>query len=298
MKNPENKQGKYAYLEQLTTEELDELLRLDFNADEEDADPELVLAIMEVIMKREPESIPQIKPEETWKTFQARNLTEEPENEAEQEEKQEKVISFPQEYQLPHKRKRWLTSVVAAACAVFVFCAPVAHGSTVLETMVNWKQSTFSLPNQQETGTVAVLTNPDYLKVVEAVKAYTDTPLLPNWYPDGTTVDYVEDNSDDNVLSYCVAFTRAEQRFSLYVLAYDEESSMNSTYEKNANSGAVQYTSDGMPYYVMKNVEQTAAIWQGDKAEYSLSGFLTEEEIADMLNSIDLGDDENVQNEA
>lgn len=94
MKNPENQQGKYAYLEQLTMEELDELLRLDFNANEEDADPELVLAIMEVIMKREPESIPQIKPEETWKTFQARNLTEEPENEAEQEEKQEGLMSI------------------------------------------------------------------------------------------------------------------------------------------------------------------------------------------------------------
>ena len=175
MKNPENQQGKYAYLEQLTMEELDELLRLDFNANEEDADPELVLAIMEVIMKREPESVPQIKPEETWKTFQARNLTEEPEQTTDEkaEQEEENIV----EYQLPRKRKRWLTSVVAAACAVFVFCAPVAHGSTILETMTNWKQSTFSLPNQQESGTVAVLTNPDYLKVVETVKDATGTAL-------------------------------------------------------------------------------------------------------------------------
>lgn len=295
MKYPEKQQGKDAYLEQLTTEELDELLRLEFNADEEDADPELVLAIMEVIAKREPEDIPPTDPEETWKTFQARNLTKPSEQTTEDTNtKQEETIV---EYQPPHRRKRWFASVVAAACAVFVFCAPVAHGSTILETMTNWKQSTFSLPNQQETGTVAVLTNPDYLKVVEAVKAYTDTPLLPNWYPDGTTVDYVENNSDDNVLSYCVSFTRAEQRFSLSVFTYNEGSSMNSTYEKNENSGSVQYTSGGMPYYVMENMERTVAIWQGDKAEYSLSGFLTEEEIADMLNSIDLGDDENVQNE-
>lgn len=294
MKNPENQQGKYAYLEQLTTEELDELLRLDFNASEEDADPELVLAIMEVIMKREPESVPQIKPEETWKTFQARNLTEEPEqttdDRAEQEE--ENIV----EYQLPRKRKRWLTSVVAAACAVFVFCAPVAHGSTVLETMVNWKQSTFSLPNQQETGTVAVLTNPDYLKVVEAVKAYTDTPLLPNWYPDGTTVDRVEDHSSDSVLGYYISFSKAEEEFNLFIIAYSTESSMSSMHEKNENSGTVQYTSGGMPYYLMENLERTVAVWQGKTAEYSLSGSLTKEDIEHMINSIDLGDDENVQN--
>lgn len=293
MKNPKNQQGKYAYLEQLTTEELDELLRLEFNADEEDADPELVLAIMEVIMKREPESIPQIKPEETWKTFQARNLTEEPENEAEQEEKQEKVISFPQEYQLPHKRKRWLTSVVAAACAVFVFCAPVAHGSTILETMTNWKQSTFSLPNQQESGTVAVLTNPDYLKIVEAVKDATGTALLPNWYPDGTTVDYAEDNSTDTALSYCISFSNGKQVFLLSIFVYDENHSISSIYEKNEDSGSVRYASNGMPYYLLENVEDTAATWQGSTAEYCLSGVLTQEEVEHMINSIDIGDDNN-----
>lgn len=291
MKNPENQQGKYAYLEQLTTEELDELLRLDFNASEEDTDPELVLAIMEVIMKREPESVPQIKPEETWKTFQARNLTEEPENEAEQEEKQEKVISFPQEYQLPHKRKRWLTSVVAAACAVFVFCAPVAHGSTILETMTNWKQTTFSTPDQQETGTVAVLTNPDYLKVVEAVENATGTALLPNWYPDGMTVEQVEDNSDDNLLSYVIVFSKEKQHFLLSVLTYDKNSAMNSMYEKNEDSGDVRYTSGGMPYYVMENLERTVVVWKDKTAEYNLSGFLTQDELEYMMNSIDTGDD-------
>lgn len=287
MKNPKNQQGKYAYLEQLTTEELDELLRLEFNADEEDADPELVLAIMEVIAKREPEDIPPIDPEETWKTFQARNLTKPSEQTTEDTNtKQEETIV---EYQPPHRRKRWFASVVAAACAVFVFCAPVAHGSTILETMTNWKQSTFSLPNQQETGTVAVLTNPDYLKVVEVVKAYTDTPLLPNWYPDGTTVDYVEDNSLNGIVDYCISFTKGEQTYSLFIFMCGENDTMKSTYEKDTNSGSVRYTSNGMPYYTVKNLERNVVIWQGKMSEYCISGYLSEEEIEQMMDSIDLG---------
>lgn len=289
MKNPKNQQGKYAYLEQLTTEELDELLRLEFNADEEDADPELVLAIMEVIAKREPEDIPPIDPEETWKTFQARNLTKPSEQTTEDTNtKQEETIV---EYQPPHRRKRWFASVVAAACAVFVFCAPVAHGSTILETMTNWKQSTFSLPSQQETGTVAVLTNPDYLKVVETVKDATGTALLPNWYPDGTTVEQVEDNSNDNFLSYSIILSKAKQHLLLSALTYDKNSTINSMYEKNEDSGDVQYTSGGMPYYVMENLERTVVVWKDETAEYSLSGFLTQDELERMMNSIDLGDD-------
>lgn len=240
-------------------------------------------------MKREPESVPQIKPEETWKTFQARNLTEEPEQTTDEkaEQEEENIV----EYQLPRKRKRWLTSVVAAACAVFVFCAPVAHGSTILETMTNWKQSTFSLPNQQESGTVAVLTNPDYLKVVETVKDATGTALLPNWYPDGTTVEQVEDNSNDNFLSYSIILSKAKQHLLLSALTYDKNSTINSMYEKNEDSGDVQYTSSGMPYYVMENLERTVVVWKDETAEYSLSGFLTQDELERMMNSIDLGDD-------
>lgn len=236
MKNPKNQQGKYAYLEQLTTEELDELLRLEFNANEEDADPELVLAIMEVIAEREPEDIPPIDPEETWKTFQARNLTKPLEQTTEDTNtKQEETIV---EYQPPHRRKRWFASVVAAACAVFVFCAPVAHGSTVLETMVNWKQSTFSLPGNQESGTSAVLKNPDYLKVVDAVKEQVENPLLPNWYPDGTTVDFVEDCSVDGSLDYCVSFFKDTESFSFFITTYSENDSAKNIYEKDAGSGA------------------------------------------------------------
>ena len=289
MKHPEKQQGNYAYLEQLTTEELEELLRLDFNADEEDADPELVLAIMEVIQTREPENIPPIQPEETWKTFQARNLTEAPQQTTEQPAAQTKETV--EKYQFPRKRKRWLTSVVAAACAVVVLCAPVAHGSTVLETMVNWKQSTFSLPGNQESGTVAVLTNPDYLKVVDAVKNATDTALLPNWYPDGTTVDFIEDNSMNGSVDYCVSFSRGEQNFILFVFVYREGASVSTVYEKNENSGSVQYTSDGMPYYLMENMDRTVAVWQGKTAEYSISGYLTDKEIEHMMNSIDAGSD-------
>ena len=62
-------------------------------------------------------------------------------------------------------------------------------------------------------------------------------------------------------------------------------------YEKNEDSGDVQYTSSGMPYYVMENLERTVVVWKDETAEYSLSGFLTQDELERMMNSIDLGDD-------
>ena len=64
---------------------------------------------------------------------------------------------------------------------------------------------------------------------------------------------------------------------------------MKSTYEKDTNSGSVRYTSNGMPYYTVKNLERNVVIWQGKMSEYCISGYLSEEEIEQMMDSIDLG---------
>ena len=49
---------------------------------------------------------------------------------------------------------------------------------------------------------------------------------------------------------------------------------------------------NGTPYYVMKNLERNVVIWQGDKEEYCLSGYLTDQEIERMMESISTGGNE------
>lgn len=58
MNDPKNKLGQYAGLEQLSTQALEDLLQQDFAAGEDHSNPDLVMAIMEVMEQRTPQAAP------------------------------------------------------------------------------------------------------------------------------------------------------------------------------------------------------------------------------------------------
>lgn len=201
------KEGTYSRLEKLSDQELQSLLWKDFvTFGEEGPDLDLVLNVTKVIQQRNGNIENTDDVESALAKFHSRyNLNEKITSPNTKKRGQVQIV--------PPKAKRLFSTIAATACAFLIFCAPVAHGSTILETMVNWKQSTFSLPNQQSSGTVAVLTTPDYLKVVDAVSTRAGSSLLPNWYPKDTVVNYVEDNSSENTLDYCIPERRKTLRF-------------------------------------------------------------------------------------
>ena len=285
MIHPIEKEETYRRLEKLSDQELRSFLWKDFVAfGEEGPDLDLILNVTKVIQQRD-ENIENADDVESALAKFHSTYDLNPKRTFPKTKRHEKMQG------VPPKVKRLVSTVAATACALIVFCAPVAHGSTILETMVNWKQSTFSPPNQQSSGTVAVLTTPDYLKVVDAVSTCAGSSLLPNWYPEDTVVNYVEENSSPNTLDYCISFSRGEKDFAISILVYDEINQPSSVYEKNRGSGSVCYPDSGMPYYLMKNLERSVAVWQGKTSEYCILGFLTTEEIQHMMNSIIIGDE-------
>ena len=60
MNDPKNKLGQYAGLEQLSTQALEDLLQQDFAAGEDHSNPDLVMAIMEVMEQRTPQAAPAV----------------------------------------------------------------------------------------------------------------------------------------------------------------------------------------------------------------------------------------------
>lgn len=282
---PTEKKGKYLGLENLSDQELRLLLWKDFAAfGEEGPDEELISSAMLVMQQRAGDRENSAEAVRALAEFH-RN------HDLNQTRRRPRGKHRENRKPVYLKVKRACSALAATACALLIFCAPVAHGSTILETMVNWKQSTFSFPDQKETGTVAVLTTPDYLKTVDAISSRTGASLLPTWYPEDTEVNCVEDNSSDSTLDYCILFSRGEQDFAISVLVYEEGNRPTSVYEKNKDSGSACYTDSGMPYYLMKNMEKSVAVWQGKTSEYCILGFLTTEEIQHMMNSIRMGDE-------
>ena len=186
------------------------------------------------------------------------------------------------------KRRRWLPAAVAAACVTVFLCAPVAQGSTVAESLVNWQKPTFSFPVTPSGAMADIVADPDYHAAQSAILAKTSTPLLPTWYPKGTTVAQVTDASTNKALVYRIDFTRDEQPFSLTLSIYDSKESIpNTVYEKDAGSGRIYYDKQGQPYYILSQQGQPTAIWRKGPAECILTGALTEQEVERILSSIE-----------
>ena len=83
MNDPKNKLGQYAGLEQLSTQALEDLLQQDFAAGEDHSNPDLVMAIMEVMEQRMPQAAPAVDVDAAWNAFRAGNIAPmEPEAEA------------------------------------------------------------------------------------------------------------------------------------------------------------------------------------------------------------------------
>lgn len=287
MKQPEEIRKTYPGLEALSVEELDDLLQEEFLLSDQDGpDTDLIQAILAEIQIKEGTTTPSEEAQASLEAF----FADQDQREAAPEEPT--VIPFPHKpkKERTHHRKRWLPSVVAAACLVCFLCAPVAHGSTALESMVNWKKSTFVLPGGED-NKLPVVTDSEYLEVLDEVKSRSDVPLLPTWFPEGTELSSVEKNVDDELYVCCMFFTKGEQTFALDVYLYNEDTNITVTHEKNAGSGQVKYTKKGMPYYVMQNVDRNVAVWSTKRSDVSISGYLSEREIDRMIESIDVGDE-------
>lgn len=287
MKQPEEIRKTYPGLEALSVEELDDLLQEEFLLSDQDGpDTDLIQAILAEIQSKEGTTTPSEEAQASLEAF----FADQDQREAAPEEPT--VIPFPHKpkKERTHHRKRWLPSVVAAACLVCFLCAPVAHGSTALESMINWNKATFVLPGGED-NRLPVVTDPEYLEVLDEVKSRSDVPLLPTWFPEGTELSTVEKNADDELYVCCMFFTKGEQTFALDVYLYNEDTNITVTHEKNAGSGQVKYTKKGMPYYVMQNVDRNVAVWSTKRADVSISGYVSERDIDRMIESIDVGDE-------
>lgn len=302
MKDPKTLLGNYPGLEQLTTQELEDLLRQDFAAGEGHSDPDLVTAILEVIAQRTPDEALPVDTDTAWASLRARTL-DKPHDPAPTEE-EPKVEPFP----APKRRRPRRPWVVAAVvCLLVCLLAVPVQGQSLLESLVSWTGSTFTFLPQEDTGeepaNLPSLADPSfsareefsddeiyskvvYQQVEEAVADLTDRPVLPTWYPEGSLLTRVEENPMDDGYYLVLVFSLNGNEFSVAVTVYDSEKEMDiRNYEKNEGSPE-EYPVHGITHYIMGNMARNVAIWRNGNVECSIQGFLTVNQLEQMIDSI------------
>lgn len=311
MNKPKNTLGKYPWLEQLSTQALEDLLRQDFAAGEGHSDPDFVAAILEVIAQRTPDETLPVDTDTAWASLRARTL-DKPHDPTPTEE-DPKVVPFPdpkpprQEPPAKSRRPRRPWVVAAVVCLLVCLLAVPVQGQSLLETLVTWTGSTFSfLPQEgagEEPATLPSQADPDfssreafaddeayseavYPQVQAAVASLTDRPVLPTWYPEGSLLTRVEENPMDDGYMLLAAFSLNGEEFHICVTVYNTEEEMDvRNYEKNEGMPE-EYPVHGITHYIMGNMARNVAIWRNGNVECSIQGFLTVDQLEQMIDSI------------
>ena len=198
MKYPTEKSKKYPGLEQLSTAELEDLLRRDFAASgDDDASMALITEIMEVIQDREAQQELPVDEDTAWEMFLERNIRNAvTSNEEVPDMDKTQKTGNKKENKFHRKKWRWAASVAAVICLATCLFAPSAMAKDAVRSFVQWSAHTFSI----SLGEVSpfYLDSATYDQMKRKTEELTELPVLPTAYPKGAELIQIDECSGFN----------------------------------------------------------------------------------------------------
>lgn len=270
--------GDLSKYDVMTTEELEEILRLDAQAPEEqESDTEMILYVMEVLAARKRNNGHTGKTAlEAYESFK-QNYKPEVDN-IETTRNVPTKITFP----------RWLRCLTATAAVLAILLVgsvtAQAFGLNIWEAVVKWTQETFHFG---EWGNANINNDLPYTSLREALEeGEITTALAPDWFPGGYELVDIKVDIKPLQTAYKAIYTNGEQDLRITVRDYLDEIPV---YVEQSDGLVEEYEVSGITYYLFENNERTQAVWIVDSYECRITGELTIEELKIMIDSIEKG---------
>ena len=268
----------YAFLEEFSTEQLEEMIRADLH-NREGGQEELIDHILEVIAHRRQDSGESGGADRALESFYEHYNTPEgssrslypcmePAASTEQEP--------PDTHRTRHRRRtRFIWPVSIAACIVLIITPRVMGYENLFTLLGQWTDSIlfFQEPNSTEdseatTGTESLQT---FATLEEAISAFGITEkVVPSCFPDGFTVQNVSgyEGLETGQIEIQALYTNAEgARITLFYTCGGTASLQ--IYEK-ADQEAEVYFQKGVAYYLFANAGENAAVWSVGELQCSI----------------------------
>ena len=285
---------KYPIFEQLSTEELNNLLAQDFAAmDEEGPDVDYIVAIMEVINKREQAAEHQSDVDAAWKEFQ--------------EQYQGQAVAFDRSNYCetdsshrdqssstsPSSKKSHTLRLLLIAVIMIALLGGTASGfGRVFQAVVNWTAETFGFesPYGEKSAAESTAQKDPYIDLRLAVLEYTSLPVIPNWAPEGTVKESesktrVTERKDSIVLSG--SYQVGTRQFIIRIRVYNESlTDYTSIYQWDAKQTVLSYNAGGLNHNIVCNNQKSSVAWTNENVECLIQGDLNVEELETMIDSI------------
>ena len=293
-----NRDGSYAYLDQLSTAQLMELLRADYESKENGCD-DVVFHILEVMEEREKQASSSQLPDqkEAWDEFQQYyNI---PEGDGlslypSQAECKEQAASPETPAHEPGKAKvhtrRWLKQVLAVAAVVAVLftrmVAGQAAGFDVFGAIARWTNETFHFVMTSEND----LADDDecYRTMAAAFEEYGfPVDMIPTWRPSRYETLQLKDVSNRSIDSIYASFLGdGGQLFRISFTRHHSSKALSAlTFEKDGVD-VEPYSNGTHTFYILSNLDSATAAWTDGYWEETISGNLSVDEMKQMIDSI------------
>ena len=293
---------EYAYLNQLSTQELVELLRTDMELMEhENENEEMILAILEVMEKREKARadgrLPDTK--QAWEEFQTLYNTPEGENlslySTQAPEVRKDKPSAAARRGRPTLR-RILVIAAVVACLV-VFALPAATGHENFLTMIGvWTDDSFQfgpngIPSQNPVAPTKFVLTEDQGDTYETLQIALDTYGLtsvkePTWFPDDMELKSASVFELQNLhrIDFNAFYQSEDATISILYTLY-QSGEPTSIYEKDELKVQL-YTVGGITHYVFENNGQRTVAWICGPFKCIIQTNLPEGDMEKIINSM------------
>lgn len=305
----ENDKNKYAHLDQLSTEALEELLRVDIESPNDDND-EAVIHILEVIEQREKEHptgrLTEV--DKAWEEFQlyynipegkGLSLYTTGDKESPPTGNCREVVTAEQTQKPSVVRPRRLlkNSMIAAATIAALMVGMVgvqAAGIDVFGTIGRWTDETFHFVSSNgaiQNGTDVELDsrNMGYYDLVQTAldRCGIAEKLAPTWYPEGFEASEPEiiETSKCDVIH--INFSGVDENFfNIDITRYQSPSDLTAHLFEKDSISIEQYTSGAKTFYILSNMDTITATYSEGFLVEQISGSLSMEEIKAIIDSI------------
>jgi len=270
----------YTKYNAMTTEELEEILRLDAEMPlGQESDTDTILYIMEVLTERKRKSGHTGKTaHEAYESFKHNYMAE-----TEDDEALHKVAA-------KHKRgaSRWVRGLTAAAAVLAILLVgsvtAEAFGIDVWETVAQWTQDVFYFGEKAEPPANEPVI---YTALQEALKKGNDpTWIVPTQIPEGFELDDIQVIQTPRQKTYTAKYINRERVLKISVRNHIDE---NTVYAEKSEGLVEEYKFSDITFYLFNNNGQVYAAWLVDSYECYISGDVTIDDLKMMIKSIKKG---------
>ena len=270
--------GNLSKYDAMTTEELEEILRLDAQAPEEqESDTETILYVMEVLAARKRNNGHTGKTAlEAYESFKQNYMPE--------VDNVETTRNVPTKITFP----RWLRCLTATAAVLAILLVgsvtAQAFGLNIWEAVVKWTQETFHFG---EWGNANINNDLPYTSLREALEeGEITTALAPDWFPGGYELVDIKVDIKPLQTAYKAIYTNGEQDLRITVRDYLDEIPI---YVEQSDGLVEEYEVAGVTYYLFSDIDVVKAVWINGSYECNIFGNVTIEELKQMIDSIEKG---------